>query len=295
MLTRKCIVPNDIIETVLKPVVLASLHADKKSCKDAGLFVDIMGEKINPASDRYKVFFALGTRCIACGLEGTIWAMEKHGGAERYHLNLYGLDKDGKEVLLTKDHIIPKKHGGPNLLSNYQVLCKPCNYNKDYVPPAGIRFNDTQIPEQYLVFRPATGPKCPFCNCVSVLADAKVIYGDESDYGMVYVCPNYPKCDSYVGCKKGTATPLGSLANSALHALRIQAHSMFDNLTWKTGLMTRDEAYKRLQEVLQVKKENCHIGMFTMQQCNRIINLCNSGRIIPPNLRKEIENGKAAN
>lgn len=31
---------------------------------------------------------------------------------------------------MTIDHILPKSKGGPNELSNYQMLCTVCNRNK---------------------------------------------------------------------------------------------------------------------------------------------------------------------
>lgn len=45
-------------------------------------------------------------------------------------MNLYGYDKDGNEVLMTKDHIVPKSLGGRNCLENYQTMCCVCNCNK---------------------------------------------------------------------------------------------------------------------------------------------------------------------
>ena len=57
-------------------------------------------------------------------------------------------------------------------------------------------------------------PACPYCQSVSVLTDSKVIYG--KSYGMVYLCLNYPKCDSFVGVHKNSIKPLGRMANREL-------------------------------------------------------------------------------
>jgi hypothetical protein len=49
--------------------------------------------------------------------------------SENYHLNLYA-EKDNREILFTKDHIIPKSRGGKNILANYQTMCVECNNKK---------------------------------------------------------------------------------------------------------------------------------------------------------------------
>lgn len=89
------------------------------------------GDEIKMSSQRYILFKNKGVTCIKCGLEGLFFAKEKTIGqdAERFHFNLYGI-KDGKEVMLTKDHIHPKSLGGKNNLSNYNVMCSKCNHEK---------------------------------------------------------------------------------------------------------------------------------------------------------------------
>jgi len=78
-------------------------------------------------SQRYQLFAQRRT-CVACGLVGTVMALERHrhGNNKNPHFNLYG-EVDGHEVMLTKDHIVPKSKGGSNHLSNYQVMCSECN------------------------------------------------------------------------------------------------------------------------------------------------------------------------
>lgn len=89
---------------------------------------------IDMGSQRYQVF-AKSTTCVACGLDGTHFCVECHPGSPKYHLNLYGVDKDGDEVLMTKDHIIPRSKGGKNVLDNYQTMCRICNLAKGNVLP----------------------------------------------------------------------------------------------------------------------------------------------------------------
>jgi hypothetical protein len=97
--------------------------------------VDFDGIKINMASDRYKCFVVSGTNCKECGLEGKYFRLEQlkaQPGNDAWHFNLYGLDNKGKEVLITKDHIIPTSKGGKNDVENYQTLCYLCNMIKGH-------------------------------------------------------------------------------------------------------------------------------------------------------------------
>jgi len=82
------------------------------------------------ASDRYKTFLTSGTKCVNCGLEAKYFAKERDWKQLQYHFNLYGINENGEEIMLTKDHIIPKSKGGRNELVNYQTMCSMCNENK---------------------------------------------------------------------------------------------------------------------------------------------------------------------
>jgi len=92
------------------------------------------GVLVSMVSDRYLCFKKSGTTCVTCGLKGTFFALERtrksgkgnnpHG---RYHFNLYGYDADGDEVMLTKDHIVPRSEDGKDHVDNYQTMCKMCN------------------------------------------------------------------------------------------------------------------------------------------------------------------------
>lgn len=93
-------------------------------------FVDFEGDWVSMRSQRYAMFDLKGTDCVECGIKGAYFAKEKPPGNERYHFNLYAMNDNGTEVLMTKDHITPKSKRGRNHVSNYQPMCDPCNRKK---------------------------------------------------------------------------------------------------------------------------------------------------------------------
>ncbi len=94
------------------------------------LKITVCGQEIEiNRSARYQLFKDKGTKCVKCGLNGEFFAAEKHSCDKKYHLNLYAL-KDGNEVMMTKDHIIPRSKGGKDFHENYQPMCFYCNVEK---------------------------------------------------------------------------------------------------------------------------------------------------------------------
>lgn len=80
---------------------------------------------------RLLCFKYKGIKCVHCGIEGKYFVKEKRMGEIKFHhLNLYGINKNGKEILINIDHIVPKSKGGYDSLDNYQTMCEPCNLLK---------------------------------------------------------------------------------------------------------------------------------------------------------------------
>lgn len=99
------------------------------------VYFKMCGVRFHVRSDRYDNLFMNGTKCKRCGLEGRYFWLEsnsrdKNGEWKNFHFNLYGIDKHGNEVQLTKDHIVPKSKGGKDCICNYQTLCRVCNEKK---------------------------------------------------------------------------------------------------------------------------------------------------------------------
>ena len=114
---------------------------------------------------------------------------------------------------------------------------------------------------------------CPYCLEPAKLVDSEVIYG--RSYGNSWLCV---PCDAYVGCHKGTNKPLGRLANKDLRQAKMKAHIAFDPL-WKSKKMTRREAYIFLANKLGVETKDCHIGMFSIYQCDLTVTICDMERL----------------
>lgn len=115
---------------------------------------------------------------------------------------------------------------------------------------------------------------CPYCKGKADLVDSKVIYKRVS-YGMAWLCK---PCDAYVGCHYGTNKPLGRLANKELRQWKMKAHHVFDPL-WKTGKLSRNRAYSVLAEKLEMDIRKCHIGMFDVEECKKVVEIFEQGEI----------------
>ena len=115
-------------------------------------------------------------------------------------------------------------------------------------------------------------PLCPYCGSFSKMVGGDVIYPHREDLfeKNFYLCA---PCDAYVGIHVGTTKPLGRLANKSLREAKKAAHAAFDPL-WRSGSMKRASAYKWLAQQLGIDGRDCHIGMFDVATCYRVIEVC---------------------
>lgn len=110
------------------------------------------------------------------------------------------------------------------------------------------------------------------CHCgrSAILRSAEGICKTHRPGAMVYVCSNYPACNSFVMAHPGTLEPMGTLATPELRRLRYEAHQQFDQLH-KSGLMTRQEAYRWLAYTVQAPMSHAHIGHLGEYYCRVVI------------------------
>lgn len=108
--------------------------------------------------------------------------------------------------------------------------------------------------------------ECPHCRSSVSIANNSEIYGREyGDWPWAYLCDG---CGAYVGMHPFTAIPLGTLANEEQRRARKICKADFEAL-WKTGRLTRDEAYAQLAAHMGIEKEACHFGWFGVEECHK--------------------------
>lgn len=112
--------------------------------------------------------------------------------------------------------------------------------------------------------------RCPYCGGSVELRSADGIYQDNRRGTWLYVCRNYPQCDSYVRVHSGTDIPVGTMADRKLRALRAEAHRYFDQL-YKSGYMSKQEAYGWLAGIISAPLSQAHIGYLGEYYCQLVI------------------------
>jgi len=98
------------------------------------------------------------------------------------------------------------------------------------------------------------------------------------DYGPIWTCT---PCKAWVGCHRGTTTPLGGLANAELREWKMKAHAVFDPL-WQRKIAkdgcskthARRAGYRWLSEQLGIPFEKTHIGYMSLDECKRVVDVC---------------------
>lgn len=116
---------------------------------------------------------------------------------------------------------------------------------------------------------------CDYCGLPAKYVSGVVLYPHRADLyeRNFWVCD---PCDARVGCHAhgdGRA-PMGRMANAALRAEKQNAHRSFDQL-WKNGTMSRGDAYSWLAAKLGINKRDCHIGLFDIDMCRKVVAVCN--------------------
>lgn len=115
--------------------------------------------------------------------------------------------------------------------------------------------------------------KCDYCGGSAALVTGAVIYPHRPDLHNLKFWHCEP-CAAWVGCHKHSkSVPLGRLANAELRSAKSAAHAAFDPL-WKSGGISRSDAYSWLSKKMGISGKDCHIGMFDAATCGEVIRIC---------------------
>lgn len=121
---------------------------------------------------------------------------------------------------------------------------------------------------------------CGHCGSYTEQMTGARVYPHRKDLAekLFWVCIH---CDAYVGCHQSNGLPFGSPADAATRKARSRAHAAFDPL-WKAKIrksgmkkhQARGKAYKWLAEQMGMTRDDCHIGMMTAEQADRVADIC---------------------
>lgn len=114
-------------------------------------------------------------------------------------------------------------------------------------------------------------PICPYCGRASEVTTGAIIYHGRPDLAAKKIFACFP-CGAWVGCHENSGKPLGRLADAALRRAKMQAHQALDPL-WH-GTKRRAAVYRWLAGELGIDPRDCHIGMFDIETCQRVIDIC---------------------
>jgi len=118
---------------------------------------------------------------------------------------------------------------------------------------------------------------CQYCNQPAKFVTGREVFPHREDLFKRKFWQCVP-CEAHVGCHtrgkgyKGNEA-LGILAKKDLRKAKIAAHAAFDPL-WKIDGFNRTSAYKWLADQMNMPTENCHIGMMSVEECNRVVSIC---------------------
>lgn len=117
---------------------------------------------------------------------------------------------------------------------------------------------------------------CPNCGSAVELVNNSIVYGKEQGrWPFVYRCVALA-CNSHVGLHPFTDIPLGTLADHQTRVARTEAKAVFKPM-WEQYGMDRNAAYRWLGDKMGIAEvRHVHIGWFSLEQCQRVIEICSA-------------------
>lgn len=102
-------------------------------------YIVVEGYKVKVSNPRFRLI-RKNNSCVWCTeIATTAWLVADERAKPGDPATFTFLDKK-EQLLFTKDHIMPRKRGGPNADWNYQTMCHQCNGDKGHGHPHSDRF-----------------------------------------------------------------------------------------------------------------------------------------------------------
>lgn len=108
------------------------------------------------------------------------------------------------------------------------------------------------------------GVMCPDCGSEMRLRDGP--------FRQFYSCPRFPRCRGSHGAHSD-GRPLGVPGDEKTKAARKRAHAALKKIETLIG---KSGAYRWLSIVMHVEPDECHIGVFDVAQCDRVVGAVHS-------------------
>lgn len=86
-----------------------------------------------------------------------------------------------------------------------------------------------------------------------------------------YGCRRFPECRGTMGAHDN-GSPLGTPIDTAGRVARKRAHAAFDRI-WQEKSLSRSDAYKWMQQRMNLTSEEAHISRLSAEQCEHLIAL----------------------
>lgn len=115
------------------------------------------------------------------------------------------------------------------------------------------------------------GVICPECGSAMVLRSTDRFVHRDGTTRRFFGCSRFPDCRATHGAHPD-GSPYGIPGDAATKEARVRAHEAFDRL-WKSGGMSRKAAYRRMQSLMGMTRDDAHIGRFDVGQCEKLIAL----------------------
>lgn len=117
--------------------ILPDIQAVFERIRNGEASMEVDGHRVSLKGLRLHTFATSPCRCSnpECAHVPSYFAVERHLRSQHpefsvFHLNLYGTDEQGNEILFTHDHTLARGLGGADSRENTTLMCNPCNFRK---------------------------------------------------------------------------------------------------------------------------------------------------------------------